>query len=286
MARTIGIDEVGYGPVLGPLVVAAVGVEDPAALERAAKIVWIGDSKQAYRRREDLSRLARTAAVFLDLAGGAETLGAAVARYGAGSLDDRPWYAPPYPLEKPPDLPELVARAREALGDSTVSLRVAFVDPPQFNARLQREGNKATALFTIFADVLRGALADEAGPVRVLADAQGSRRSYLALLKRHLPEHEWRPVEELRRSCRYTAPNLRLQFHVAADARWRVVGLASMIAKYLRESAMRAFVRYWDAEVEAPTGYPNERTRAFVTRVLMPRIEAGELSAMDVLRSR
>ncbi|MHC5213685.1 MAG: hypothetical protein ACYSOO_03740, partial [Planctomycetota bacterium] len=67
MALLVGIDEAGYGPLLGPLVVSAVALEVPEGLLRAdlwevlAKAVsaqkrglagrlLIADSKKAYNR--------------------------------------------------------------------------------------------------------------------------------------------------------------------------------------------------------------------------------------------
>jgi hypothetical protein len=77
MALLVGIDEAGYGPLLGPLVVSAVALKVPEGLLRAdlwevlAKAVsaqkrglagrlLIADSKKAYNRKKGIDPLRRS----------------------------------------------------------------------------------------------------------------------------------------------------------------------------------------------------------------------------------
>ena len=77
MALLVGIDEAGYGPLLGPLVVSAVALEVPEGLLRAdlwdvlgkavsaqkrglAGRLLIADSKKAYNRKKGIDPLRRS----------------------------------------------------------------------------------------------------------------------------------------------------------------------------------------------------------------------------------
>jgi ribonuclease HII len=285
----VGVDEAGYGPRLGPLVVAAVGFEGGDASSRAiaeagrAARVPVGDSKEIYRRPEHFGRLERTAGVLIHLAGGGHSVAEVLRVFGGAGVPQLPWYAGGIPLEFPPDCARAAAQFHDALGGPAVRLRVALVDAPDFNDRLRAEGNKAALLFGAFAETLAGMLDSTAShAVRVIADAQGARRSYLPLLRARLPRWDWRAQHEGRRSCQYVGEGLRrvhVRFDVKADARWALVGLASCVAKYLRESVMRAFRAYWKTDA---TGYPNARTAAFLEEVA----RRGDLSEPAFVRLR
>src|SRR5438132_209359 len=108
--RWVGIDEAGYGPNLGPLVMTAVIAEGPE--ERAPDVwgdlaatvaragdpsgrLWVDDSKAILRAPAGRARLEATCQAVLAAAGAVPgTLADLLAAVGAGSLDDAelsPW---------------------------------------------------------------------------------------------------------------------------------------------------------------------------------------------------
>ncbi len=271
----IGLDEAGYGPRLGPLVLAATIWDGPAEegrpeLDEAlapdvgrtrGAALPIDDSKVLYRKRGDLARLETTVLGALAAARGGDgsapaTLGAfaeavgAEILFGGGPL--APWYeglgATPLPRAA---TPEAIAEARDTLraaadraGTALVGLRATMLAAPGFNALCAELGNKARAHWRAFGEVLTGSLAEPgvgAAPVvRGVSDRHGGRAYYGDPLASLFPMAPQRALHETPRKSAYElrpAPeqSLTLQFEVDADARFLEVALASCLAKYLRE---------------------------------------------------
>ena len=102
--RWVGIDEAGYGPNLGPLVMTAVVAESSddrppdlwadlsATVCRArgdTDRVWVDDSKALYRGGQGRDRLEAACLAAVSTVGGSpDTLGGLLASIGAGTLDD------------------------------------------------------------------------------------------------------------------------------------------------------------------------------------------------------
>src|SRR4051794_14966256 len=110
----IGIDEAGYGPNLGPLVMVAVAVETdderrpdvwgdlPLTIGRAnsgSDRLWVDDSKAIYQGGSGRDRLEAAALTLLEASGKAvpATLSGWLGGVGAGSFDEvelSPWLEP------------------------------------------------------------------------------------------------------------------------------------------------------------------------------------------------
>src|SRR4051794_33903444 len=112
--RWVGIDEAGYGPNLGPLVLTAVVAEGPgdrppdlwedlaATVARAGSRddrLWVDDSKKIYGGGQGLDRLEAACLATLAASGRTlpATLGSLLAALEAGSLAEAelsPWLEP------------------------------------------------------------------------------------------------------------------------------------------------------------------------------------------------
>lgn len=305
MTLVIGTDEAGYGPNLGPLVVAASAwrvAGDPAAVEgrledaavAAAGVdgpLW-GDSKRIYRAGAGLGALEEGVLAAAALAGGAvpadwpalaELLGvAAVASAGPPERDLLAALTLPR-QRRDPDCRQRAAGLAGRLGSLGVSLealRCRVVQPREFNDLLDRGFNKSDVLSECTLDLaaalaaresnLPGAAADD--PVLVWCDRHGGRRRYAPLLSRAFAAPLVRVIEETADRSAYdlSGRDCRIEFCVGGESRLPVA-LASMTAKYVRELAMHAFNEFWAARQPglAPTaGYPVDATRW--------RCEAGE----------
>jgi hypothetical protein len=295
----IGTDEAGYGPNLGPLVVAASAWRmevDPAAVEqaldgavaRATQTVSGGplwaDSKHIFKAgktRESLAALERGVLAAVAATGTAmphrwrEFAALLGIDDGAQAAPERQQLdATTLPVHAPSvDFLAAAGRLGDTLANDKAALRsitCRFVQPRGFNALLDRGLNKSDILsqatLALAAEALRrlrAAFPHE--PAVIWCDRHGGRKTYAALVARHFDCPLVQPIGESAARSAYDLPALRcrIEFSVGGEAR-APVALASMTAKYVRELAMRAFNRLWSERAPGlvPTaGYPVDAAR-------------------------
>jgi len=298
MTLLIGTDEAGYGPNLGPLVVAASawrvvdgGADDAARLAHAAADIgaaaglrhppW-ADSKQLYKPGDGLGAIERgdLAAIASITQGTNHEIPANGAALAAGLGIDLPSTAAPaewtlfegtaLPVAVAPRtlalLVETVATALPSHGIQLVAVACRILHPMAFNALLDVGLNKSDILSRTtlaLAAELRATAPGE--PAVVWCDRHGGRKTYAALVGRHFAAPLVRTIVETPTDSVYEIPwaGVRIEFTVGGEARVPVA-LASMTAKYVRELAMAAFNAHWTTRAPGlrPTaGYPLDARR-------------------------
>lgn len=302
MALIAGIDEAGFGPVLGPLVVSAVAfrVPDRAAEESMWRLlagtvtkkpskkrpvaIAVGDSKKLYnRQRADglahlergvLSMLATRKSICPSLRG----MLALICPDSPALLGQYPWYAEtdlPLPLcLTRTDLALSVNALRVALGRARVRLeamRSETIFTGEFNRLVQGTRNKATAALDVTARLLMYLWRKfPDARLRVHVDRQGGRMRYLPALQRIFDGCRFKVIDESRSHSAYRISDGRrsveLSFTVDAEQQQLPVALASMTSKYLRELFMTLFNVFWArrvAELKPTAGYRTDGDRFY-----------------------
>lgn len=319
MPWRVGLDEAGYGPNLGPLVLgsSACRVPDdaPACLWKTLTIavrksdhpddgrLLIDDSKKVNEGPNGLAKLEagvwgvlsqrrkrhRTVAEYLD----AVALGASIR-----DLEAEPWFDPDDALpavqardELAPHISNL-ADASKAAGVTWGPIRSVVIPAPKFNSLLGDWKVKSGVLASGVIALLNATL-DLPGddPIFITVDKLGGRHFYAPLLNEAFPGCWVHVHREGPECCEYTIDGLErevhLRFEPRADGTHLNVALASMAAKYFREVCMRQFNKYWLQKVPGlkPTlGYPNDATRFFAA--IRPVLTAEGTDERAVWRER
>ncbi len=296
MAIIAGIDEAGFGPLLGPLVVSAAAFRVPDRqlngclwellsdscsrdVEKNTRRLPIADSKKLHRSREDLSLLERSVLVML-AAGGAmpktwRELLDVLSPGATDALEAYPWYATAdltIPADDAADVPTRANALRRAMVEKSVELLGLYSEPlceGNYNGLVQRTRNKSAALLGIVLRLVDRVFAGgNDDRVRVCVDRLGGRMHYRDSLILAFPAFDLQIVEEsddrsayrLSQGSRYCF----VEFVVSGEQKHFAVALASMISKYVRELYMRVFNEFWCRQHEglAPTaGYYTDAQR-------------------------
>jgi hypothetical protein len=225
--RWIGIDEAGYGPNLGPLVLTAVVAESPAeprphidgdhrsldfwndldaTVDRAGgdpKKLWIDDSKAIFRTGKGRDRLEQACWAALHSAGHTApvSIAALLAALGAGTPEQAEvsrWLEqgqrfPAFPSLTLSQCDHIAARRcfcpLEAKW-SIQAVRSVLVGPARFNRELGATGLKSQVHFAAFSELLLWIweLAADGTPTYVKSDKHGGKHYYLPALCQAIPE--------------------------------------------------------------------------------------------------
>jgi ribonuclease HII len=319
-----GIDEAGYGPLLGPLIVgccafeisdAAADGELPCVWKRLRKLVsrnrtkngkklHINDSKIVYSTETGLKELERSIlsllATYHDACDGLEDL---IRHVASDALDDvrrYPWYQPfvgeKFPLEQDFLHVRLFANPlkseMEKCGARCCHLAARVVTERRLNELLNATQNKGSALFStsaIHLDQLLKKFGDRG--LVIFCDRQGGRSHYGSLLRLMFEEWSLEIIAESESRAEYRllkGPNaVRIIFCEKAETQCLPVAVASMLSKYLREALMHRFNAFWKGHlptVEPTAGYYADGVR-FLNDINDKRLELG-ISDDQLIRSR
>jgi len=320
MAILAGIDEAGYGPTLGPLVVSGVAFRLPDALlneclwevlsasctkqtRRAGRCLPIADSKKLHKPKSGITALERTALVMLSLCGGApesfEALLHAIAPQAVKPFASYPWYAGAalsLPLSADiGDLPTRVNAVRRDLAASEMEFLGVFSEPlPEghYNRLVAKTRNKSVVLSGLALSVMdRIMRLDPSERLRIRVDRLGGRMHYREPLANAFPACDLQIVEETEQRSAYRLTIKRriveIEFKTKGDSEHFSIALASIYSKYVRELSMHQFNAYWCCQqpgLKPTAGYYTDARRWLVDADATIRRLA--VSSEELVRSR
>jgi ribonuclease HII len=277
MVVLVGIDEAGFGPILGPLVVSSsVFLVSDHLLKadlwqvlrksvankrkRLAGRLLIADSKKVYSKSLGIKHLERTVLSIL------KSLGTEPATLGEllnllcpecmNRLSGYPWHRDledrKILINDPDKTIASLALADDmaANGIKLLELRSSCLDVAHYNRMMSCVRNKASVLFTAASQLIKNAFDSWVNAeYEIIVDKLGGRIRYRDNLLRSFPDMELRILcESLQRSSYELQAHgkcMRLHFMVDADERFLPVSLASMISKYLRELLIENINRFF-----------------------------------------
>ena len=315
MGFVIGMDEAGYGPNLGPLVVSATVWEVPGNPKltsfweefhglivrhspQHADEIQIADSKVVHDPNKGIHALERGVLaawnVLYSSPASLFSLWDQIAVIPRGDSHREPWLsrddlALPQQTE-PSDIARWAQLWLNRSGTNGIHLRAIRSDvvlTRRFNNLTTQLNNKAMALSGISMQLLKSVLPLTRGePTMIWCDKHGGRNRYDDLLLEIAGDSFISRLDEGPERSRYRIGPLEICFQTKAEAHLPVA-LASMTCKYLRESTMELFNRFWRThlpDLVATKGYPQDAKR-FKLQIAETQKKLG-IDDLDLWRMR
>jgi ribonuclease HII len=277
MAILVGIDEAGFGPILGPLVVSSSAFRVPDNLVWAnhweilrASVsdkrtslkgrLLIVDSKKAFTRTIGIKHLRRTVlATLKHLGSEPKNLTELISALCPDCLEhiaEYPWYKKAGDYQLGPDAADIgiaVSMLRTDLANQHIELlglKSRCLEVAHYNRMVTAVDNKAKVLFTAVAELMQSAMRDFANDdLDIVIDRQGGRSHYQRQLQLMFGESQLRIIHEDQDRSSYEMKTnnrkIRVHFVVGADSKFLPVSLASIVCKYLREVLVENINNYF-----------------------------------------
>lgn len=286
----IGMDEAGYGPNLGPLVIAATkwDLPEPAAAfdfyqvlaevcdsasDCSGTRLHVADSKQVHQGPHGLKRLETSALSILRAANiASQTLGELWQSLTGDEFAHRPAWFQTLDLKLPvlADCEVIDAWSSQwgsALTKSGISLsgiKAKILTAQAYNDILDQVQSKGIVLSTTAFQLIRQLWSpDDSQAALVVGDKHGGRNRYDDLLDEILDGQFIIRMEEGRELSRYRVGNTEFRFQTKGESHLPVA-VASLVAKYARELAMEVFNDFWKShnpDLKPTKGYPQDAKR-------------------------
>ncbi len=290
MVVLVGIDEAGFGPILGPLVVSSSTFSLPHHLltsdlwqvlkksvadkrRHLAGRLLIADSKKAHNKSLGIKHLQRTVLACLKCLGKEPTTLTELLKLLCPDCISRlsayPWYKQATEQTILADVADeaiastVLADDLSSNGIKLLQLRSCCLDVAYYNRMVNNVKNKASVLFTATSRLIKNAFDNfEGDDLQVMIDRQGGRVRYRKVLQLMFPDMKLKILRESQQNSSYelqaNGKFMRLHFVVGADDRYLPVSLASMVSKYLRELLVYNINRYFagfGADLKPTAGY-------------------------------
>ena len=319
MLTLIGLDEAGFGPLLGPLCTGAASLSlnfDPAEgppdlwsqlapvvgrSPRSCEIPITDSKKLKSSSKLPLRNLLAGLVPFVELANTTELRTDEDLLRAIGIDDLGPFGAEPVDLEQLDGLDQGQRSLRRAKlgriagerGIQVEFVRAKATHPKALNELFDTLGNKSSANTTLLFGLLREVLAMDnhhACP-RVVVDRQGGLMRYHPLLESKFHGADITAVAETPDISRYRVARedktLHIGFETQADAQHLPVALASIAAKTVRELLMNrlnAFFARHQPGLKPTAGYVQDGRRWLSEIGDLP--ERLEIPRRDLIRNR